>query len=160
MDDRQDSNVSMKSRERRAEDGELDITPMIDIVFLLLAFFVVVSKMDPSTMVAMPKAKYGESIPEKTSVIVVVEATEAEEPKVYRGKSKNDSSLCVGSIEEIEDQLEEFVKTTMEADPLITAVIIKAEKQVKYRHLDLVKRAVSRNLDKELHTLNIGIEEQ
>ena len=160
MDERQDSNVTMKSRERRSEDGELDITPMIDIVFLLLAFFVVVSKMDPSTLVSMPKAKYGESVPEKTAVIIVLEVSNAEEPKVYKGKSKTPAMLCTGSIEEIEDDLADYVKNTMEADVLLTAVIIKAEKKVKYRHLDLVKRAVSRNLDKEQHTLHIGIEEQ
>ncbi len=160
MDERQDASVAVQSRERRAEDGELDITPMIDIVFLLLAFFVVVSKMDPSTMVPMPLAKHGESIPEKTAVIVVVAEVDTPEPKVYKGKSQTDSALCTGSIEDIENQLAEFVKSEMEADPLKVAVIIKAEKKVKYRHLVLVKRAVSRSLDVETHFLHVGVEEQ
>ena len=33
-------------RKRRFDDAEMDITPMIDITFLLLIFFLVASKMD------------------------------------------------------------------------------------------------------------------
>ena len=39
------------------EDTEMDITPMIDITFLLLIFFIVSSKMDPSANVPLPAAK-------------------------------------------------------------------------------------------------------
>ena len=53
-----DTRVEVKPR-REMGDDELDITPMIDIVFLLLAFFVVVSKMDPKPAVDLPIAKYG-----------------------------------------------------------------------------------------------------
>ena len=44
-------------------------------------------------------------------------------------------------------------------DPLKTTVIIKAERKVKYRHLDIVKRAVSRNLTEE-QIINVGVEEE
>ena len=159
MEDRQETKVVMKTRTKRAGDGDLDITPMIDITFLLLAFFVVVSKMDPTTIVNMPKAKYGESVPEKTAVIVVVEATDEDVPIVYKGKSKTDSARCAGSIEEIEEQLADFVREEMEADALKTSVIIKAERKVKYRHLDIVKRAVSTDLTEE-QVIHIGIEEE
>ncbi len=40
-------------------DGELDITPMIDIVFLLLIFFVVCSKMTAEKSPRVPAAKHG-----------------------------------------------------------------------------------------------------
>jgi biopolymer transport protein TolR len=159
MEDREDSKVVMKERTKRAGDGELDITPMIDITFLLLAFFVVVSKMDPTTIVNMPKAKYGESIPEKTAVIVVVEASETDVPKVYKGKSKTPAARCGDTIEAVEEELGEYVTQQMEADALKTAVIIKAEKKVKYRHLDIVKRAVSKSMTEE-QSIHVGIEEQ
>ena len=47
----------------------------------------------------------------------------------------------------------------MANDPLKTAVIIKAEKRVKYRHLDIVKRAISGVLNEE-NVIHIGIEEE
>ncbi|MCP4082803.1 MAG: biopolymer transporter ExbD [Planctomycetaceae bacterium] len=159
MEERQEPKIAIKQRTKRAGDGDLDITPMIDITFLLLAFFVVVSKMDPTTIVNMPKAKYGDSVPEQTAVILVVEATDEDAPVVYKGKSKNDSAKCTGQIEDIETQLSDFVKDEMANNPLKTSVIIKAEKKVKYRHLDIVKRAVSGVLTEE-NVIHIGIEEE
>ncbi len=159
MEEREDAKVEMKTRVKRAGDGELDITPMIDITFLLLAFFVVVSKMDPTTLVNMPAAKFGDSIPEKTAVIVVVEASDGDAPIVYRGKSKTPAARCGDTIEALEEQLGEYVQQEMEADALKVAVIIKAEKKVKYRHLDIVKRAVSKSMTEE-QTINVGIEEK
>ena len=159
MEDRQETKIVMKTRTKRAGDGDLDITPMIDITFLLLAFFVVVSKMDPTTIVNMPKAKYGDSVPEQTSVILVVEATEEDVPIVYKGKYKKEAAKCSGQIEDVEQQLSDYVKEEMANDPLKTSVIIKAERKVKYRHLDIVKRAVSSELTEE-HVIHIGIEEE
>ena len=60
-----DTGIELPKKERNPDDGELDITPMIDVTFLLLAFFVVVSKMDPSASVALPIASYGQSVQEK-----------------------------------------------------------------------------------------------
>lgn len=159
MEDRQETKIVIKERKKRVGEGELDITPMIDITFLLLAFFVVVSKMDPTTIVNMPKAKYGDSVPEKTAVIVVVDATEEDVPVVYKGKARNDGAKCSGGIEDIEMEIADYVKDEMAADPLKTSVIIKAERKVRYRHLDIVKRAVSRDLTEE-NVIHIGIEEE
>jgi biopolymer transport protein TolR len=109
MDGRNESPVTMPSRKRRADDGDLDITPMIDITFLLLAFFVVVSKMDPSTQVAMPTAKHGATVPEQAAVIVIVTASDRDEPVVYLGRAKTDSAKVSGSIEDIEQQIGDYV---------------------------------------------------
>jgi hypothetical protein len=38
-------------------------------------------------------------------------------------------------------------------------VIIKAERKVKYRHIDIVKRAVSRDMAED-QIINVGIEEE
>ena len=159
MEDRQETKIVMKKREKRPGDGDLDVTPMIDITFLLLAFFIVVSKMDPTTIVDMPKARYGESVPEQTAVIVVVEATDQDVPIVYKGKSKNDAARCNGSIEEVEEQISNYIKDEMEANALKTSVIIKAERKVKYRHLDIVKRAVSAEMTED-QVIHVGIEEE
>jgi biopolymer transport protein ExbD len=44
---------------RSATDSELDITPMIDVTFLLLIFFMVSSTMQPGDALDIPVARYG-----------------------------------------------------------------------------------------------------
>jgi hypothetical protein len=56
----------------RPEDEEVDITPMIDITFLLLIFFVVTSKMDPTQTGRIPPATQGWSVSAKDSAVLFV----------------------------------------------------------------------------------------
>ena len=44
------------------DDSEMDITPMIDMTFLLLIFFLVASKMDRSNEVRLPPAEHGVAV--------------------------------------------------------------------------------------------------
>ncbi len=71
IDDDEDEGVSLPRKKR--DEEEMDITPMIDITFLLLIFFVVASKMDPSQMGEIPKADNGLSISAKDSAVIVIE---------------------------------------------------------------------------------------
>jgi len=48
-------------RKRRQADGDLDITPMIDVTFLLLIFFMVTSTMQPAPSKDLPPAVSGEN---------------------------------------------------------------------------------------------------
>lgn len=54
----------------RRKDEEMDITPMIDITFLLLIFFVVASKMDPTQGGNTPTAERGTNVAAKESVVI------------------------------------------------------------------------------------------
>jgi len=58
---------------KKRGDDEMDITPMIDITFLLLIFFVVCSKMDPTQMGNIPEAQNGIAISAKESAVVFIE---------------------------------------------------------------------------------------
>ena len=60
------------ARKLTVEDSEPDLTPMIDIVFLLLSFFVVGSKIDPQFALDLPFAVSGENISDRVSVAIVV----------------------------------------------------------------------------------------
>jgi biopolymer transport protein ExbD len=158
MDSRQETRVTLPKRKRRSDDDEMDITPMIDMTFLLLSFFVVVSKMDPNTQVLMPKAKWGTAVPEPASVILIVSATDSETPIVNLGRARSPGNLATGTIEDVEEAIARYVETELK-NPLKTTVIVKAERKVKYRHLDIVKRAISRGLA-EGQVINVGIEEE
>jgi biopolymer transport protein ExbD len=58
---------------KKRGDDEMDITPMIDITFLLLIFFVVCSKMDPTQMGNIPEAQNGIAVSAKESAVVFIE---------------------------------------------------------------------------------------
>jgi biopolymer transport protein ExbD len=159
MDSRQDTRVTIAKRERHPDEGELDITPMIDCVFLLLSFFVVCSKVDAAAHVAMPKAHHGVTIPEDVGVVVLVMPSDTDAPKVYLGDSPAEENLCVGSIEEIEEQITQYVTEQLK-DPLKVTAIIRGEKAVKYRHIDIVKRAVSAAMQEGEESIYVGIIEE
>ena len=57
---------------KKLEEEEMDITPMIDITFLLLIFFVVCSKMDPSQTGMIPDADNGVAVSAKDSAVIFV----------------------------------------------------------------------------------------
>ena len=54
-------------------DDEMDITPMIDITFLLLIFFIVCSTMDPTKIGEIPEAENGLAISAKNSAVIFIE---------------------------------------------------------------------------------------
>lgn len=71
FDESDDADPVRMSRGVREEE-EMDITPMIDITFLLLIFFVVASKMDPTQTGRIPKADAGLSVSAKDSAVLFV----------------------------------------------------------------------------------------
>jgi len=70
MDEDQEDDFALPRRKR--DEDEMDITPMIDITFLLLIFFVVASKMDPTQTGVIPKAEHGIAVSAKDSAVIFV----------------------------------------------------------------------------------------
>jgi len=58
---------------KHREDDEMDITPMIDITFLLLIFFIVCSTMDPTKIGGIPEAENGLAISAKNSAVIFIQ---------------------------------------------------------------------------------------
>ncbi len=65
-------NTPVTLRRRHAHTADMDITPMIDIVFLLLIFFLVCSTLGKDTRVQLPKARYGVGVNPRTSTVLTV----------------------------------------------------------------------------------------
>jgi biopolymer transport protein ExbD len=150
-------------KRKRQEEADLDVTPMIDVTFLLLAFFVVVSKMDPQAAVELPVASYGDSIPDKNCVtlIVVLDQDDSEKVNIYKGKSmSDDSKIGAGDDDAIETEIGEFVENEFSTHPTKSAVLIKAEGKVKTGMIELVKRGVAQSELAKSRQLFVGIEEE
>jgi len=61
-----------KKTKKKKFDGEFDITPMIDVVLLLLIFFMVSARMAPQNVAKLPKAKNGDMAAMHDAVVLVV----------------------------------------------------------------------------------------
>ncbi len=95
---------------RKQPDSEIDITPMIVIVFLLLIFFVVTSKMQPQQVTDLPKARHGKELRPNNglrSMLSVAVAT-------YRKITRKDGSAFSSDREEQAQQIEDYVKEGLE----------------------------------------------
>ena len=131
---------------RRLEDTEMDITPMIDITFLLLIFFLVAAKMEEGANIALPPAKYGDSVPSKNAVVLTVDMGEPEGPaNVYKGNVVNPSNLVDSSdLQAMEEEIESYVEDQVMQDSRKQFILIKAAEKVKHRDVARVTRAASR----------------
>ncbi|MDA0588590.1 MAG: biopolymer transporter ExbD [Planctomycetota bacterium] len=61
-----------KKKSSKADEADLDITPMIDVTFLLLIFFMVTSTMQQESAVNVPPANFGVGKDANTSTIVTI----------------------------------------------------------------------------------------
>ena len=120
-------------RKRSTPEAELDITPMIDVVFLLLIFFMVTSTMQPSADLEIPAAKHGVGLDsEKTTVIIVKNPGADGGVPVIVLPNGNEVSL-----EEVTSEIQQKMQDN------ITQVIIKADGRVTHGFVQEVIKAVT-----------------
>lgn len=129
-------------RRRLATDSvEMDITPMIDITFLLLIFFLVASRMDASVSLALPEARHGTAVVTKDSIVVSLQASGNDGVAVYRGAAIDPNHRLDATDPEIlQTQLAEYLRTELRKGGV--HVVIRAEKSVRHRHVDQVLRSI------------------
>jgi biopolymer transport protein ExbD len=137
------------------DDVDMDITPMIDIVFLLLIFFIVCSTAASQVAVDLPPARYGKGVSEQNSVVFSVEAAGGtESANVYVG------DLGGEKLPDDRDSQEERIREEVErgiADGKID-VVIKAAKDVKHKEVSRVGAAVGQVEGIRLHMAVLEVE--
>lgn len=97
---------------KKRDSEEMDITPMIDITFLLLIFFVVCSKMDPTQMAEIPDADNGVNISAKESAVIYIEPAGKDKVVLKRADLSEFSSDEELQTSEIIEYVTEELKTT------------------------------------------------
>ena len=144
-------------RTKKREEADMDITPMIDITFLLLIFFLVASKIDESGAVELPPAEHGGGVSQKTTVIFTVAVAGADKPaKVFLGDGTGGEQLSDDPEEQkraIAAAVEEGFNQGKEA------VLVKAERTVKHRDVARVAEAVGSAEVDDVH-LHLAVFEQ
>jgi biopolymer transport protein ExbD len=119
----------------------MDITPMIDITFLLLIFFLVASRMDADIQVSLPPARHGTAVATKNSVILTVAQGTGEQAKVYKGDGADPTlQLANEDPSDQEAEIVDYVQTAL--DDGKENVLVKAERNVKHREVARVAKAI------------------
>lgn len=124
----------------RGEDVEMDITPMIDITFLLLIFFIVCSTPDQNSTFELAEARYGRGVSERESIFITISAESADPAPVYLA-----DGLGGDPLPDDPDEQKEFIREAVEKGRLELKenVLIKADKNVAHRDVARVVKAVS-----------------
>lgn len=135
------------------DDSEMDITPMIDITFLLLIFFLVSSRMTAEQTVDLPKARHGEVVPVKESAIIIMRRGTGELAEVLR----TDGTSFSTDLELQNAEIAEYVSSEIESGK--RHIIIRAEGSVRHGEIGRVSRAISESLE-EGDLINIAVMEQ
>jgi biopolymer transport protein ExbD len=121
----------MRFRRPKEEENRLGIAPLVDIVFLLLIFFMVTSNFDVASgvRIKLPKVENRILDHDKNKIILVVDKS----GQIYIEGQKVD-------LDELKENLEAFVR-----EKGIVQVILQADKDVAHGHvvriMDLAKTA-------------------
>jgi biopolymer transport protein ExbD len=123
------------------DSAEMDITPMIDIVFLLLIFFLVCSTLAESTAVELPEARHGTGVDERNSVIITIDARgDGLPPAVYLGDGTS-GEMLPDDHDAQRTMILEYVEAGF--SPQRPNVVIKASKGVKHGEVSRVSTAAA-----------------
>ena len=153
-----DAEATLSSRGRFMSDAEMDITPMIDMVFLLLIFFLVASKIDQATSVKLPPARRGVAVAQENAVIVIVKKGSGDSVVVAR----RDGTPFSADVATQEDEIGAYVEAGLAGSPPferpMDTIIVKAEGNVKEGDVARVAQAIGRVTDTPL--LNYAVVEE
>ena len=132
-DDEDDFALPRKKR----DDDEMDITPMIDITFLLLIFFIVCSTMDPTKIGTIPEADNGLAIAAKNSAVIFINPGAGDEVILSRMDGSNFSTdeeiQATEIIEYITEELEKSLGASKQHVMLFGDANVKVgRKNIKY----------------------------
>ncbi len=108
---------------------------MIDVVFLLLIFFMVTSTMKQETELQVPPAKHGEGVSTDTAVVITI-VTKDDNPEIYLSDGPTGSPAQLSEVAA-------YVQAGMNADKAVKTVIIKADRELPSGYVEEVARAAN-----------------
>lgn len=129
-------------RRQIVEETEMDITPMIDVTFLLLIFFILTNNASKTTQVVLPKAKNNLAVNRKEAVVLTIFKSN-DEPQVFLsdGKKVNGPASMADVTAYVKDGVLQQQKRT---------VIILSDTDVPAGFVEEVALAASESTDTEL----------
>jgi len=144
-------------RGNRDDDVEMDITPMIDVTFLLLIFFLVASHMSADQAVSLPEARAGSPISATNSVVLILTKSGADSIAVKKSDGEELSSDLATQEEEIIEYVKNSIAGTAGTGKPKQYVLVKAEKGIKHKEVSRVAQAVA---GAEIQNLYIAVKHE
>ena len=119
---------------RKMTDGEMDITPMIDVTFLLLIFFMVASTMQGTPDVDVPPAVHSIGVDSAGAAIVTILAplNSSEAPKIVLGDGEGEEANQSDVRRYVEENARDGRKR----------IVLKAEGDVPHGLVDEVAQTI------------------
>lgn len=120
-------------RKSRSTDADLDITPMIDVTFLLLIFFMVSSTMRGTPDLPLPPSRSGEGVVMDDAVVLTILSDDGS-PSIHFG---NGPAAPIGDSDSIATYVAEAVAAQK------TTVVINADRDLPSGFVEDVARAAN-----------------
>lgn len=114
-------------------DDEPDFTAMIDMTFILLAFFIVTSTMEVSSTLTLPPARSGEGLADKATIISIW--YDGDTPEVYLADARTGGPATMSEVTA-------YVAEGIAQQRL--RVLIKADRETPSGFVEEVARAAGR----------------
>ncbi len=135
-----------------ASGGDMDITPMIDITFLLLIFFLVATRLDTQGSVELPPAQHGTAVAARSAVILTITHGVSGGVQIYKGDGTEPANMLrTTDLAQQEEEIAAYVDAELNSDRPKQHVLIKAERDVQHQDVTRVTRAVGQVSDVSLY---------
>ena len=136
-------------RRSRMDDIDMDITPMIDMTFLLLIFFLVSSTPDQQTAIDLPPAQYGVGVSQLESVVFTIAEGGVHAAPVFAADGRIPGTELPDEPEARRNRVRELVEEGFRDDK--TSVVIKGDKNVAHRDVAQLVKAASQVNGVKIH---------
>jgi biopolymer transport protein ExbD len=144
-----DSAAPVPRSRRKQDDVDLDITPMIDMVFLLLIFFLVTSTPDQKTAIELPEAQHGVAVSQNDSVIFTLGEGGLGAAPAYAADGRIPGTELPDDSQARSERVRELVEAGFRDDK--TKVVIKGDKNVAHRDVAQLIKAASQVNGVKIH---------
>jgi biopolymer transport protein ExbD len=134
---------------RKQDDVDLDITPMIDMVFLLLIFFLVSSTPDQKTAIELPEARHGVAVTQNDSVIITLGEGGVGIAPAFAADGRVVGTELPDEAQARTEQVRDLVEKGFRDDK--TKVVIKGDKNVSHRDVAQMIKAASQVAGVKIH---------
>jgi biopolymer transport protein ExbD len=147
LEEDEESPVQFKSKagSNSGDKSHIDMTPMVDVVFQLLTFFLLAVKRDSMETVDVPITTTTTAVLESESTYITVKPAPRKdaEPEIIIGEKKSGDGKFV-TLENVKAAVE---KGVAEGRPKI---VVKAERLVKWGDVQKITRIIAQVKDAQL----------
>ncbi len=140
-------------RRKTRDSMEMDLTPMIDVTFLLLIFFTVCSSLDQASAVRLPPAYFGAAVNERDSTVFTVDGS-GMDSVVYFGGTTSGTPFSANK----ETQEKEIIRAVEGGfQEGKTVVVIRASGDLYQREVHRIESAIA--TVPNVKTIHIAVKE-